>query len=540
MTIPAIWKEPIQGFDPWKDSDDFYFDIKRTNAVINFIKKNLRHSKGEYAGKMFHPEKWEKKIIGHIFGWKNKKTNYRRFRKVFIYIPRKNGKTFICAALGLIGFVADDEMGAEIYCCAADSSQAGLVFSEASSMVEQNPELSNDIRVYRGYKSMKFEATGSYWRVLSSEAGTKHGLNPSFYVVDEVHAQKNSELMEVMETGTGSRRQPLGIYLTTADMAGESACNRMLDYAHKVRDGIVKDMAFFPVVYEADRVNDDWMDEKIWYKANPNLGISIKLEYMKQQCARAKEDPAYENTFKRLHLNMQTEQEMRWMQMHEWDASGQKLKPVELLGKKCFAGMDLSAVSDITAFVLYFPDCSACLAWFWVPKKTAEKRIEYDLWAKEKYIEVEDGRIIDMERIRQRINEIKSQYEIQQIGYDPWNAAQLAKDLADKDGFNMVEFRQGYKSMNEPTKSLMKLVLEHKLVHFGNPVMRWMASNAQSMEDPTGNIKLTKPQKDSQLKVDGIIALVMAFGLSIANKTEDKSVYESKDIDNILKEVYGR
>ena len=427
-------------------------------------------------------------------------------------IPTHN--TTITSALGVLLFVADNEPGAEVYCAAAETNQAALVFNEASSMIRQNPDLADAIRIYDGYKSMKFEATGSYWRVLSSDAGTKHGLNPHGYIVDEVHAQKNGELMEVLETGTGARRQPLGIYLTTADFAGESPCNRMVDYARRVRDGKISDPTLLPLLYET-LADEDWTSEAVWLKANPNLGVSIKMEYMREQCRKAQNDPAYENTFKRLHLNMQTEQEKRWMQMAEWDASGQKMEAAALKGQPCFLGLDMSSVADITALVMYFPEQSAALCRFFVPRETAEKRIEYEMWARQGYLEISEGRIIDQATVRAAINDLNAEYPIRAIAYDPWNAAQLARDLGDVDGFQMVEFRQGYKSMNEPTKALMRMVLEHKLNHFANPVLRWMAANAQAQEDPAGNIKLVKPNKDSPLKVDGLIALVMAYGMAM-------------------------
>jgi phage terminase large subunit-like protein len=545
--VGKFWRTPMQGFDPWANVDptEYRFDPRIANRVIRFIESNLKHSKGEFAGRSFKLEPWQKWFVGHLFGWVEVKTGFRRFRKAFVYVPRKNGKTFVTAALGLVLFISDNEPGAEVYCCAAETSQAALVYNEAAAMVNQNPQLSEDIRVLPGYKSMQFPLTNSFWRVLSSEAATKHGLNPSAYIVDEVHAQRKAELMEVMETGTGARRQPLGLYLTTADFAGDSPCNRLVDHARNVRDNKlpVPDMRFFPLVYEARRNVDDWESEETWRRVNPNYGVSIRPEYMRDQYQKAKNDPAFENTFKRLHLNMQTEQERRWMQMTEWDQSGCQLDPAELDGQECFLGIDLASVNDIEAVVAYFPSRKACLCWFWVPSETAKKRVEYEVWERQGYISVSEGRVLDQSIVRAKINELKDKYKIRQIAYDPWNAAQFAKELGDQDGFEMVEFRQGYKSMNEPTKALMAMVLKRELVHFGNPVLRWMAANAQAQEDPAGNIKLVKPGKDSPLKVDGLIALVMAYGLSmVADAAEAGSVYDAAgdSMDKLLEEIYGK
>ncbi len=522
--VAAIWREPVGrldcGYDPWRDAgDEYWFDVRIANRVCDFIEKNIKHSKGEYAGKMFRLERWQRKVFGHLFGWKLKSDGTRRYKKMFLFLPRKNGKSFVTAALGLVFLVADDEPGAEVYCCAAEREQAALVFNEAANMVRQNAELARMIRIFDGYRAMKFAEASSFWRVLSSESKTAHGLNPSLYIVDEVHAQKNEGLIEAMETGVGARRQPVGIYISTADHAGESPCNRLVDYARKVRDGNLSDPTFFPVLYEAGG-DEDWHSEAVWRAVNPNYGVCVKPGYIKSQHKKAVDVPSYENTFKRLHLNMTTEQEKRWMKMDDWDASGQRLEPSALLGQRCFAGIDLSSSKDISALALYFPDQHACLPWFWVPKATADKRIEYAMWAKQGYIEITVGKVIDYQRIRERINACAKAYEIVDIGYDPYNASQLVKQLGDDDGLPVMEFLQTYKSMNEPVKELEKAVMAHQLVHFGNPVLRWMASNTQAQEDKSGNIKLTKPTKDSPLKVDGIIALVMAFGISLAAHEE--------------------
>ncbi len=529
------------GYDPWRSPHGATFHPEIARRIQKFIESDIKHSRGEFAGNTFKLSPWQKWINGHLFSWK-KANGTRRYRKVFIYIPRKNGKTFFGASIGIILFVSDREPGAEIYCCAADSDQAALIYNEASNMVRQSSKLSKRIKILPGYKVMKDNKTMSYWKTLSNEAMTKHGLNPHGFFIDEVHAQHNSNLIEVMETGTGSRRQPLGIYMTTADVLGDSPCNRMLDYARKVRDGIIDDPEFLPIIYEAVNGVDDWMDESVWARVNPNLGVSLKWDYMRSQFKKAREEPSFENTFKRLHLNMQTEQERRWLKIEDWDLSGQRIEKESLKGMKCFAAIDLSSVSDITACGLFFPNECAFLCWFWVPEKTAKKRIEYERWAAEGHIEIVKGKTVDYEAIRAKLLELKGEYKIMGVAYDPWNASQLATRLADVDGFEMFEFRQGFKSMNEPSKATEKMVIEHTIVHFGNPVLRWMASNAQVQEDPAGSIKPIKPSKDSPLKIDGIVTLVMGIGMSIAQKEEGESFLKIDDqdsYDKLMKEVYG-
>ncbi len=517
MKIAKIWLEPIRGYDPWKNSAEFIFDPKTAKRVCDFFPEHFRHGKGEFARKPFILERWQRQIIGHLFGWK-RKDGTRRYRQMFFYVPKKNGKTQLAAGIALVMLVADNEPGAEVYAASGDKDQATLIFEAGSYMVENDDSLNEEIKILPGYKLMKFEATQSYWKVLSSEAKTKHGPNVHCLILDELHVFRNDELIDTLQRGTISRRQPLTCYLTTADYSRPSPCNTLLSYAKKVRDGEVADPHFLPVIYETDP-EADWTLESTWKAANPNYGVSVKRDYFVAEVARAKEEPSKENSFKRLHLNVQTKQEKKWMDMQEWDANGQVIEKSALLGKKCYAALDLASTTDIVAAGLYFPEYKAVLMMFWVPEKTAAKKLEYDIWHKDGYINISKGKVINYEEIRTWLNDMAELYDIQSIAYDPWNASQLAIKLSE-DGFQLVEFRQGYKSMNEPTKELEKLVLKHEIVHFGNPVLRWMIANAQTMEDPAGNVKLVKPGKDSPEKIDGAVCLVMLIGLAMVEKVE--------------------
>jgi phage terminase large subunit-like protein len=321
--------------------------------------------------------------------------------------------------------------------------------------------------------------------------------------------------------------------MTTADYARQSPCNEESDYAKKVRDGIIVDKEYLPCIYEADQ-SDDWKAESTWKKANPSYGITLPKSFFKAAVKKAIERPSEENTFKRLHLNIQTKTETRWIDLTAWNDSGDKeLKPESLLGQPCYAGLDLSSSNDITAFVLYFPEKKACLPFFFVPKKTAENRAEFIVWGKSGIINITTGKVSHAD-IREFIIEKSKQYKILDIAYDSWNATQLAIQLADNDGLPMIEFRQGFFSMNEPSKVFETLVLNKELTHFDNPVLAWMVSNTNIKEDAAGNIKPIKPEKSSRLKIDGVVALVMAIGLSIgkeAKKHEDKnSVYNQRGL----------
>ena len=525
--IPKIFCEPVAGYDPWRDSKGCTFDLRTAKRAINFYERHLRHVKGELAGQPFRLERWQKQLVGHTFGWQ-RRDGTRRYRKVFLYIPRKNGKTTLGAGLVLICLYVDGEPGAEIYSAAADRNQAALVYEQAQGMVLADPVLAESSKIYRSFKSI--ECGDSIYRVVSSDANTKHGYNPHCYCVDEVHAQRDAELMEVLETGTGARRQPLGIFLTTADYARPSACNEMLEYAERVRDGVLDDPSFFPVLYRAD-LSDDWTSEAVWRKANPCYGVSLKPAYMREQCRKAQDSPSFENTFKRLHLNIQTEQENRWLPMEDWRACDpEPWDRAELLGQECFAGLDLATTTDIAALVLWFPGSNRVLGRYWVPEATADARIEYLPWVRSGHMVTTPGNVTDYAFIRREINRIARDYKLLDIAYDPYNSSQLMIELTEQDGLPCTEFRQGFLSMNSPSKLLEKLVLQHALHHGADPVLAWMASNAAIKEDAAGNIKPVKPARSSARKIDGIVALVMALGRAQVREAPKSSVYVEREM----------
>jgi len=335
-------------------------------------------------------------------------------------------------------------------------------------------------------------------------------------VVDELHAQPDRDLVDVLITSTGSRRQPLVWYITTADFARDSICNEKYRYACNVLEGVIPDNSFLPAIWEA-KTTDDWTSPAVWAKANPNLGVSVSLEYLERECKRAQDVPAYENTFKRLHLNIQTEQDVRAIPMDQWNACGDSYTLDDLAGQTCFGGLDLSTKVDATAFVLVFPEQRRIWPIFWVPEETAKMRerqnkTRFDEWIRRGFMRTTPGNSIDHAFIRRTINEVSKQVFIKQIAFDPWNAAQLATELHDQDGFDVVEFRQGYHTMSEPTKMLLADIADGKIQHPNNPCLNWMASNVAVDEDAAGNLKPSK--KKSTEKIDGIVAAIMAKGLA--------------------------
>jgi phage terminase large subunit-like protein len=512
---------------PKVNDDLYYYDNLSATNVVDFFQREMHHVEGPLAGELFRLEAWEEFIIRMIFGWKRKAFNedgkwintseqlqqdVRKFRDVFVFVPRKNGKSYIGAGFALQGLFADNEIGARVVSAAADREQAALIYDVAKQIVEENPRLHKKAITYR--RTMVVEQTASNYKVLSADVKTKHGKNLTRVVVDEVHAQPNRDLIDVLFTSVGARIQPLKIMLTTAGFDKMSICYELYDYAKKVIEGIVTDEEFLPIIFEPSE-KDDWRDEKTWIKVNPNLGISVQWDYFRSEFKKACERPSYENTFKRLHLNFWTEQETRWVPIEIWDECNGEINLQELEGAVCFAGVDLASKVDITALALVFPVGNQIkVLWdFWMPKNNIplrhkRDRVDYDVWVRQGYIHATEGNVMDYDCVRKRIHELRTKYHIKEIGFDPWNAQDLIAKVG-QDGLECVQVNQTFSHLTNPTKELEALVLSHRIAHGGNPVARWMFRNISVFEDGNGNIKLNK--KASKEKIDGIVALVNAL-----------------------------
>ena len=514
---------------------DYWFDEVEARYAVDFFAEHLRHSKGEHAGTPFVLEEWQRKIVGDLFGWRSAVTGCRRYSTGWIEVPRKNGKSTLAAGLGLKLLTADGESGAEVYSAAADRDQASIVFREASEMVRQAPALSEMVEIQT--KALIVADTTSAYRVLSADAHTKHGLNPSGIIFDEVHAQPNRDLWDVLTTGTGARRQPMTLGLTTAGHDRNSLAYQMHEYSLKVRDGVIDDPNFYVAIFAADP-GDDWKDPATWRKANPNLGVSISEDYLARECRRAQELPGYENTFKRLHLNLWTEQETRWIALDSWDACDLEVAPpAELRGRTCVVGLDLSQTTDITACVLTFnrPDGTIdVVPRFYIPKENAEKRarrdrVPYPAWIAQGWIKATEGNVVDYDVLKEDVLALSKLYDVREVAYDPWNATQIALQL-EAEGVSVIPVRQGFASMTAPAKHLEGLVLSKKIRHGGNPVLRWMISNAAIEIDAAGNIKPSK--KKSTERIDGVVALINALSRATLPGSTG-SIYQRRGLASI-------
>ena len=512
------------------------FDERKAQRVVRFIEA-LRHTKGEFHGQPFHLLPWQEKIIRDVFGTvRDDDPTMRQYTTAYIEIPKKNGKSELGAAIALNMLINDDEWKAEVYSCASDRQQAAIVFDVAVDMVRQSPALMKRVKIIPSTRRMIYQPTGSIYQVLSSEVATKHGLNVSACIFDELHTQPTRALYDVMTQGSGdARKQPLWFLLTTAGTDRNSICWEVHQKALDILEGRKNDPRFYPVLFGLPD-EADWTSEENWYRANPSLDHTITIDKVRDAFRKAQETPADENQFRQLRLNQWVKQSVRWMPMDKWDECGGVVDPYALEGRACYAGLDLSSTSDLTALVLVFPPTSEdepyiALPFFWLPEETLSLRLRrdhvpYDQWAKRGYIQTTEGNVVHYGFIERFICELGERYDIREIAHDRWNATMMVQTLED-DGFTMVPFGQGFKDMSPPTKELMRIVLEHKLCHGGHPVLRWNMDNAYVRTDPAGNLKLDKEK--STEKVDGAVALVMALDRAMKNQGGD-SVYNHRGL----------
>lgn len=461
-------------------------------------------------------------------------------------IPTHNST--IAAGVSLYLLDADGEPGAEVYCAATKREQARIAWSEAKRMVQSSQFLRRRIRSVRD--NLHIVNTASKLEPLGRDTDSMDGLNVHGAIVDELHAHKNREIWDLLDTATGSRRQSLLFGITTAGVDKLSLCWNLHDYSEKILEQTVQDDSFFGIIYTLDaevkdsdgtilQAGDDWEDEANWVKANPNLGTSKKMDDMRRKALQAKEIPTAQNSFLQRELNYWTQATVRWINAPRWLACGQAVSEDGLRGRTCFGGLDLSSTSDVTALVLVFPPQTAddpyqVVCRFWVPEETMRERTKgdrvlYETWVRQGHMLVTPGNVIDHDFIVSEIDELAQRYDIKEIAFDRWGAAQIQTTLQGMGGEDfLVQFGQGFASMSAPTKELERLIGAGRLAHGGQPVLTWMAGNVVASKDAAGNIKPDKAK--STEKIDGIVALIMALDRATRHQPEPESVYEERGI----------
>lgn len=513
----------------------YYFDKAKAEAAVSFFPKFLRFVDGEWAGKPFHLQPWQAHHVGQIFGWRRRKNGRRRYRFARGWVPRKNGKTELAAGLAHLLTVGDREPGAQVYSHALDQKQANICYDKAARMVALSAPLS---KLYEVTKTgMLCHKTMASFRPLAAGALTKHGLSPHANIGDEAHAWKNGSLHTFLIQGMGARRQPLDITISTAGEINTYGYELYLNSKAILLDPTL-DPETYVFCYEAE-TDDDWTDPRVWAKANPNLGVSLKHEFLQTECKRAQQSPRLENDFKRYHLDIWVEQMVRWFPMARWpDNTAEPGKPdywrrLPAIAKELkksgrlrgpFGGLDLGSTSDITALVWAFqPDNeesgrTILIPRFWVPEDKVEERdsprTPYRRWIEQGALQTTPGNVTDYDFIEAAIAADVDEFGCEGLGYDPWNATQVAVHLQES-GLPMQEVRQGYASLAAPSKELERLFLSGQLEHGNHPVLKWMFGNATYRKDPAGNIKPDKERAAE--KIDGVVGSVMAVGLMAVN-----------------------
>lgn len=517
-----------------------HFDVEAAASKIEFFSL-LRHSKGRWAGTPFELSPWQQFLVGSLFGWK-RQDGTRRFRVAYDELPRKNGKSTIAAGLGLLLAFFDDEPGAEVYCVATKRDQAKIVFNESKRMVETTPALKRRIAVLTA--NMHVRESSSKLQPLGADADSTDGLNPSGVIIDELHAHKTSALVDVLQSASGARAQPLRFEITTAGFDRLSVCWKHHDYSIKVLEGIVEDDTWFAFIAAADE-GDDWREAGTWQKANLNLGVSVYPDYLEAECRRAEKIPGEQNTFRRLHLNQWTEQSSRAIDMAVWDAAAGEVLEERLEGQPCMAALDMASTNDLAAEVkLFGPDAEGfydVLCRFWIPeasiavgqsRRPEEIRRQLAEWVEQGWITATPGNVTDYDFVEKAILEGGVRFRLRELAFDRWNVTQLITHLQDEWGtgesatIKVIDVGQGFASMAGPTKEFLRLVADGKIRHGGNPVLRWMVSNLALKQDPAGNLK---PDRESSGdKIDGVVALVMALGRSMVAPAKSESIYDQR------------
>ena len=519
------------------------FDPRSAQRSINFFERVLKHYQGEWAGKSFKLLPWQQFVICNLDGWKNA-DGTRRFTQVSVFVPRKNGKTELAAGRGLYAMGYDGERAPEVYSTATDKDQAKIAFEKAINMLKQSDRLLEELTPMA--QAIVGESFASTFKPWSSDTSKKDGYSPYFAIVDEYHEHPDNRMIDVIKSGTGARRNPVIFMVTTAGFNTRSVCYKHQQVCQEILEGKKQQDNLFCIIYTIDK-EDDWEDERNWIKANPSWEVITTMHRLMRAAYQDAKNAGDNVNFKTKHLNMWVTAAQVWVDDSLWKKCAQHYTPDEMKGATCFAGLDLSDSFDITSLCLYFPETSRQLWFYWVPEdalarhRTAED-IDLHNWVADGWVFVTPGNVIDYDHIRRTIsgyyvedgqvkydeNCIANQYDLQSIGYDPWNSKQLAIRLTNDDGQQMNIFRQGYQTMSFPTKEYKKKIYGAEILHNDNPVTNWMIGNCTVRRDPNDNIMLDKSK--SKNKIDGIVAAVMALGEYLQSENNNSQAYKDYDV----------
>jgi phage terminase large subunit-like protein len=490
--------------------------LTRAERVIAFI-ETLKVTSGIFAGQNFLLREWQKAIVRGIYDPIGD-DGRRLVRTALVTMGRKNGKTGLAAALCLAHLAGPEaEQRGQIFSAAADRDQAALIFREMEAFIFAEPTLRARCNVQRFAKKIEDTENGSTYQAMSSDARKAHGLSPSLIICDELAQWHDRALFDNLVTGTGARREPLLIAISTTSSDPNHVMSELTVYGRQVAEGVIVDRTFAAFIFEVPITDDPWNEEN-WKKANPALGDFRDIDEMRAAASMARRLPARESAFKNLYLNQPCDPDQRFIAGADWRACTGAIDPEALRSRPCWAGLDLSSTRDLTALVLFFPeDGGAILPFFWVPgdnllDREERDRVPYRVWRDQGFLEAPAGRAIDRRAIACRIAEIASAFDVRGMAYDRWRIEDLKKILADEGiDLPLIDWGQGFQSMGPAVDSLEVAIIDRHLKHGGNPILSWNIANCVVETDAAGARKISKSK--STERVDGAVALAMAVGL---------------------------
>ncbi|MBU1076763.1 MAG: terminase large subunit [Spirochaetes bacterium] len=513
-----------------KTGKKYHFSEKKAERICNFIEL-LPHIKGEWARRkeLIKLEPWQSFIYTTVFGWMKKDEN-RRFRTVYIEVPRKNSKSTMSSGAGLFMLTADNEPGSEVYSAATTRDQARIVFDTSQKMARQEKDLRERFGVQVNAHNINVIETASKFEPLSAEGNSLDGLNVHCGIIDELHAHKTRQVFDVIETGTGARIQSLLWLITTAGSDRSGICYEQRTYLTKILENITEDDTYFGIIYTIDD-GDEWTDPKIWAKANPNYNVSVYPDDIARLCKKATQMPSAQNNFLTKRLNIWVNADTAWMNMLSWDKCADHSLKIEAFEKKpCIIGVDLASKVDMAVMAQLFHENGHYHAFlhYYLPEETAENNTnsQYSGWSRQGLLTLTPGAVIDFTYIEDDLRDLSKRFAVKEIPYDPFQATEFSTRMANE-GFPMIEMRPTVLNFSEPMKQLEALVLDSKFHFNGDPILTWMISNVVCHLDNKDNIYPRKERQEN--KIDGVVATLMALNRWLANQPKE-SIYEKRGL----------
>ena len=501
----------------------YEFREDKVEQVCEFI-SIIHHYTGKHAGKPFVLEAWQEWIVASMYGFYLKGTNERLVQSAYIEMARKQGKSAFASALCLYHLIADGEMNAEVYMAANSKDQAKVSFNMASNFSKMLDPGKEFLDPYRD--TIKYERTLSFLKVLAADSSKLDGPNASMYLIDEYHAAKNSGVKDVLQSSQGMRENPMAVIITTAGFDRLGVCYQYREMCTEVVSGLKEDDTLFIAIYCLDK-EDDWKDEAVWVKSNPNLGVTVQTKYLKTQVRKAINTPSDEVGIKTKNLNIWCDAEKTWIKDDYILSASANVNLEEYNGLDCFIGVDLSSTSDLTSFSVMIPSIEKMVwkTFYFLPEAAlTEKRFKelYGEWARQGALCITPGNVVDYDFILNKIMEIGQILNIVTIGYDSWNATQFVINCTEK-GLPMEPYSQSIGNFNKPTKELERLMLSGVAVIDNNIITRHCFRNVVMARDKNGN---TKPSKQyEEKKIDGVIAMIEALGVYLMCPRYDNVIY---------------